>query len=30
MMMKEDLADREKDIHWPEGFNPSQARFGLA
>ena len=25
MTMKEDLADREKDIHWPEGFNPSQA-----
>jgi hypothetical protein len=23
--MKQDLADREKDIHWPEGFNPSQA-----
>jgi hypothetical protein len=25
MTMKQDLADREKDIHWPEGFNPSQA-----
>jgi hypothetical protein len=23
--MKQDLADREKNIHWPEGFNPSQA-----
>ena len=25
MTMKQDLADREKDIHWPEGFNPPQA-----
>src|ERR1700734_3624007 len=25
MTMRQDLADREKDIHWPEGFNPSQA-----
>ena len=25
MTMKQDLADREKDIHWPEGFNPSRA-----
>ena len=25
MTVKQDLADREKDIHWPEGFNPSQA-----
>jgi hypothetical protein len=25
MTMKQDLADREKDIHWPEGFDPSQA-----
>jgi hypothetical protein len=25
MTMKQDLADREKDIHWPQGFNPSQA-----
>ena len=25
MTMKQDLANREKDIHWPEGFNPSQA-----
>jgi hypothetical protein len=25
MTMKQDLADREKDIHWPAGFNPSQA-----
>jgi uncharacterized protein YndB with AHSA1/START domain len=23
--MKRDLANREKDIHWPEGFDPSQA-----
>ena len=23
--MKQDLADREKDIHWPEGFDPSRA-----
>jgi hypothetical protein len=23
--MKQDLADRERDIHWPEEFNPSQA-----
>jgi hypothetical protein len=21
MTMKQDLADREKNIHWPEGFN---------
>ena len=25
MTMQRDLADREKDIHWPEGFDPSQA-----
>ena len=25
MTMKQDFADREKDIHWPEGFDPSQA-----
>ena len=25
MTMKQDLADREKDIHWPEGFDPSRA-----
>ena len=25
MTMKQDLADREKDIHWPEGFDPSVA-----
>ena len=25
MTMKQDLADREKDIHWPEGFDPAQA-----
>jgi hypothetical protein len=25
MIMKQDLADREKDIHWPEGFDPTQA-----
>ena len=25
MTMKRDFADREKDIHWPEGFDPSQA-----
>ena len=25
MTMKEDLANREKDIHWPQGFDPSQA-----
>jgi uncharacterized protein YndB with AHSA1/START domain len=25
MTMKQDLANREKDIHWPEGFAPSQA-----
>jgi hypothetical protein len=25
MTMKQDLADREKDIRWPQGFNPSQA-----
>jgi hypothetical protein len=25
MTMKQDLADREKDIHWPEGFSPPQA-----
>ena len=25
MTMKQDLADREKDIHWPEGFNPLHA-----
>jgi hypothetical protein len=25
MTMKEDLADRENDIHWPKRFNPSQA-----
>lgn len=23
--MKRDLANRERDIHWPEGFDPSQA-----
>jgi hypothetical protein len=25
MTMRQDLADREKAIHWPEGFDPSQA-----
>jgi Spy/CpxP family protein refolding chaperone len=25
MTMKQDLADRGKDIHWPEGFDPSRA-----
>jgi hypothetical protein len=25
MGMKSDLANREKDIHWPQGFDPSQA-----
>jgi len=25
MTMKQDLANREKDIHWPQGFTPSQA-----
>jgi hypothetical protein len=25
MSMKSDLASREKDIHWPQGFDPSQA-----
>ena len=25
MTMKQDLADREKDIHWPGDFNPSRA-----
>ena len=25
MSMKQDLANREKDIHWPQGFDPSQA-----
>jgi len=25
MTMKQDLANREKDIHWPQGFAPSQA-----
>jgi polyketide cyclase/dehydrase/lipid transport protein len=25
MSMKSDLANREKDIHWPQGFDPSQA-----
>jgi uncharacterized protein YndB with AHSA1/START domain len=25
MTMKQDLVDREKDIHWPEGFDPSRA-----
>src|SRR5258707_7543431 len=25
MTMKQDLADREQDIHWAEGFNPSHA-----
>jgi hypothetical protein len=25
MTMKQDLANREKDIHWPQGFDPSQA-----
>src|ERR1700685_753148 len=25
MTMNQDLADREKDIHWPEGFIPLQA-----
>ena len=23
--MRQDLANREKDIHWPQGFDPSQA-----
>ena len=30
MTMKQDLADREKDIHWPEGFNPSRAAISTA
>jgi len=25
MTIKQDLANREKDIHWPQGFDPSQA-----
>ena len=25
MSMKQDFANREKDIHWPQGFDPSQA-----
>jgi hypothetical protein len=25
MTMKQDLANREQDIHWPQGFAPSQA-----
>ena len=25
MTMEQDLADREKEIHWAEGFDPSQA-----
>jgi hypothetical protein len=25
MTMKQDFANREKDIHWPQGFDPSQA-----
>ena len=25
MTMRQDLADRERDIHWPEGFAPTQA-----
>ncbi len=25
MTMQQDLAQREKDIHWPAGFDPSQA-----
>jgi hypothetical protein len=25
MTMKQDLANREKDVHWPQGFDPSQA-----
>ena len=25
MTLKRDLADRQKDIHWPGDFNPSQA-----
>ena len=25
MTMKQDLANREKDIHWPQAFDPSQA-----
>jgi Polyketide cyclase / dehydrase and lipid transport len=25
MTMKQDLANREKDIHWPQGFDPSHA-----
>ena len=25
MSMKSDLANREKNIHWPQGFDPSQA-----
>jgi hypothetical protein len=25
MTMKQDLANRETDIHWPKGFDPSQA-----
>ena len=27
MTMKQDLANREKDIHWPQGFDPSQAEL---
>src|SRR5258707_13756698 len=25
MTMKDDLTHREKDIHWPQGFDPSKA-----
>ena len=25
MTMKQDLSNRETDIHWPQGFDPSQA-----
>src|ERR1700758_33887 len=25
MTMKQDLANRQKDIHWPQGFDPSHA-----
>ena len=27
MTMKDDLAHREKDIHWPQGFDPAEAEL---
>jgi hypothetical protein len=27
--MKDDLTHREKDIHWPQGFDPSKADLSL-